>query len=55
MNPILQWLVVHTLGRREARRCPKCGRRRRVRWRHRGRSVGCRRCGTLLPPVRARA
>ena len=49
MNPILSWVVAHTVARKRARRCPRCGHSQVAAAGRERESVSCERCRTSIP------
>ena len=52
MNPIFHWVITHTVGRAQVRRCPTCRRAQLVPKARQRDEVTCRACGSAIPPPR---
>ncbi len=50
MNPIFSWIIAHTVGEMETRRCPQCQRNQIVSAKKKERPVTCHKCGAHIPP-----
>ncbi|HKE14671.1 MAG TPA: hypothetical protein VKB80_07395 [Kofleriaceae bacterium] len=49
MNPIVSWVVAHTVARKRARRCPRCGHTQIPSAARARDAVPCERCRTPIP------
>lgn len=50
MNPLIYWLISHTVAKGMTRRCPKCYRVQMVPKTKQHEPVRCKWCGELIPP-----